>query len=357
MSSCKVAVGLSGGVDSSVAAAFLKNKGYDVVGLTVKFYTDKSNCSFPSEEDINNAKKICKILNIPHYLIDMEDKFREEVIDYFVSEYLSARTPNPCAVCNQKIKFGILLDEAEKKDCSFLATGHYAVVYRDEKSGKFKLCRGKEHGKDQSYFLARISQKKLSKILFPVGTFPKSKIRKLAGKFGLPVSNKMESQEVCFIKNEKIYEFIEKYKDIKLKEGQIKNSAGETIGIHNGIAGFTIGQRRGLGVAVGKPVFVNKIDLESNTIFIGKEKTLYKSKFFAKDLQWFQDKIPVKPVEVDTRIRYAHVPAASEIVFKNKKNVLVTFKKPQRAITPGQLAVFYQENEVVGSAWIKSVLD
>ncbi|MFO7891923.1 MAG: aminomethyltransferase beta-barrel domain-containing protein [bacterium] len=190
-----------------------------------------------------------------------------------------------------------------------------------------------------------------------MGTFPKSKIRKLAKKFNLPVSDKKESQEVCFINNEIIVDFIERYKNIKLKTGNIKNSTGEAIGIHNGIAGYTIGQRKGLGVAVGKPVFVNKIDEKLNEIFVGEAEQLYNSKFLGTDLMWFQDKGTGKKIKVNTKTRHAHRPAASEIILKDKNHVEVQFKKPQRAITPGQLAVFYQKEIVVGSAWIKRVLD
>jgi len=356
MSNNKIAVAMSGGVDSSVAAAILKNKGYDLVGLTVKFYSEGENFRLPSSEDIHSAEKICTMLQIPHIVLDLEQAFRRKVIDYFVSDYLNARTPNPCVICNQYIKFGILLDEAEKMDCSYLATGHYAIISRDKNNKKVKLCRAKEHGKDQSYFLARISQKRLQKVLFPVGTYPKSKIRKLAKRLDLPVSSKRESQEVCFIKNEKIPDFIERYKNKKLDKGAIRNRTGEYIGTHDGIAGYTIGQRKGLGVAVGKPVFVNKIDERTNEIFVGEGQDLYKKKFTGTDFLCFLDKIPDDLFEVNTRIRYAHRPAASEIILKDNI-VEVTFRKPQRAITPGQLAVFYKKDTVVGSAWIKDILE
>lgn len=355
MSDDKIAVAMSGGVDSSVAAAILKNKGYDVTGLTVKFYTEGENFSFPYSEDIHSAEKICEILQIPHMVLDLEEFFRKKVIDYFISDYLSGRTPNPCVICNQHIKFGILLDEAERIGCSYLATGHYAIIFREKKRNTVQLCRGKEHGKDQSYFLARISKQKLRKVLFPVGTYPKSKIRKLAERFDLPVSSKKESQEVCFINDEKIFEFIERYKNIKLDKGAIRNKTGEHIGTHNGIAGYTIGQRKGVGVAVGKPVFVNKIEKKSNEIFVGEGKDLYKKTFRGTDFMCFLDNIPENSLKVNTRIRYAHRPAASEIIIKEDDIVEVTFKKPQRAITPGQLAVFYKKDTVVGSAWIRDV--
>jgi len=356
MSKDRVVVAMSGGVDSSVAAALLKEKRVDVVGLTMKLWGEGGNrCC--SSDDTEDARRVARQLNIPHYVVPMEEPFRRNVVDYFVSEYTKGRTPNPCAICNPTIKFGDLLQKALALSARFLATGHYAIVTYDPDKDRHLLRRGKERGKDQSYFLARLSQEALRRTLFPVGTFPKAKIRELAERFGLPVAGKTESQEVCFIPDGRVAEFIEKRAAKPFNPGPIVDSKNRSLGFHRGIGRYTIGQRKGLGIAVGKPIYVTKIDAETNTVTVGEEEELYRKKFTATDPNWISVSNPTEPLRVKARIRYKHRSDwATVIPLKNGK-LEVRFDKPQRAITPGQLAVFYEGDVVVGSAWIDEVSD
>lgn len=348
-----VAVGMSGGVDSTVAAALLMKKGYKVMGMTMMLSPSASrSCPDP---DVKDACRMANQLGIPHHVIPMHAPFREHVVDYFIAEYANGRTPNPCAMCNPAIKFGELLKIARTLGADRLATGHYAVISRDRASGRFLLKRGREHGKDQSYFLARLSQESLSRTLFPVGTFTKVKIRNLAKRFGLDVSGKTESQDVCFIPESGVARFIEKELKYPLGPGPIKNSRGEILGRHQGITGYTIGQRKGLGIALGRPAYVIRIDADSNTVFVGNEEDLYHHACTASDPNWIGIGQLTGPREVRVRIRHNHRPACAIITPAPDERIDIRFKQSQRAITPGQLAVFYEGEAVLGSAWIDTV--
>ena len=349
----RVVVGMSGGVDSSVAAAILKEKGYEVIGLTMQISAEASRCC--SDADVKDARRVAKALDIPHYVISMHEPFQRKVIDYFVSEYEKGRTPNPCAVCNPAIKFGDLLDKALALDAQHIATGHYAIIRKDRKTGRYLLKRGKERGKDQSYFLARLSQKALSHSLFPVGTYTKPAIREMAEKYGLPVAQKSESQEACFIPEAGVVPFIEAQRGGPYPPGPIKNTEGEILGAHRGIIGYTIGQRKGLGIALGKPAYVVRIDAAKNTIIVGDDDQLDARSFICSDAHWIAIEKLKEPCEVHARIRYMHKPAKAMIEPLGGNRVRVTFKQAQRAITPGQLAVFYRGESVLGSAWIDEV--
>lgn len=353
MPETRVVAAMSGGVDSTVAAAILKKKGYEVVGMTLSLSTPASRCC--SDEDVTDARRMAGKLGIPHYVIPMHDPFRERVVDYFIAEYASGRTPNPCAVCNPAIKFGQLLDKAREIGAAFLATGHYAVCAKDEPSGRYLLKRGREHGKDQSYFLARLSQESLSRTLFPVGTFPKRKIRDLARRFGLDVSEKTESQDVCFIPDSGVARFVEDRIGHPIEPGPIKDRGGNVLGRHQGITAYTIGQRKGLGLAVGRPVYVTRIDADSNTVFVGEEEELYRDACTASDPVWIGLEGLSGSRVAQVRIRYNHRPAPAKIIMEPDGRICIHFEKPQRAITPGQLAVFYEGETVLGSAWIDSV--
>ena len=353
MSKDRVVVAMSGGVDSSVAAAFLKNKGYDVVGITLKLWGKDNRCC--SYEDLQDARAVARHLGIPHYVVSLSDAFKEHVVDYFVSEYTLGRTPNPCAVCNPAIKFGELLQRAIVLNAQYLATGHYAKITQDSESERILLRKGKERGKDQSYFLGRLTQEALSRVLFPVGGFPKAKIRSLARRFGLPIAEKAESQEVCFITDGDVAGFIESQTGREFPEGHIVDKDGRVLGSHKGIIGYTVGQRKGLGIAVGKPIYVTRIDGAENMVVVGDWEDLYHKEFIAADPNWIAVSELMEPMRVRTKIRYKHRPAPSDVTPMADGRLRVRFQKAQRAITPGQLAVFYNGDVVLGSAWIERV--
>jgi tRNA-specific 2-thiouridylase len=354
MCSRRVVVAMSGGVDSSVAAAFLKEKGYDVIGMTMKLWGKENRCC--SDEDVQDAKRVAHLLGIPHYIVSFNDTFKSHIVDYFVSEYIRGKTPNPCAVCNPVIKFGKLLEKADALKAPFLATGHYAGVNQDRRTGRVFFRRGQDRGKDQSYFLARLSQKALSRALFPIGNFPKAKIRQLAQRFGLPVASKTESQEVCFIPDGNVAGFIDQQRGEKAAAGPIVDAEGTVLGMHKGITGYTIGQRKGLGIAAGKPVYVIKIDKELNTVVVGEDWDLYQKKFIVKDPNWISLADLKEPIRARVRIRYKHRPQWAIVSPINSNTLEITFEKSQRAITPGQLAVFYNRDTVIGSAWIDTIV-
>ncbi|MBN1894127.1 tRNA 2-thiouridine(34) synthase MnmA [bacterium] len=351
----RVAVALSGGVDSSVAACLLKERGFDLVGLTMRLAgPERSN---RSDRDAEDAAKTAGMLGIPHFVINLHEPFRENVINYFVSEYEKGRTPNPCAMCNPLIKFGVLFEQARALGADILATGHYAAIVRDEKTGRMLLKRAREKSKDQSYFLARLSQEALSKTLFPVGPYYKKKIRQMAGRFGLPVTEKPESQETCFVPEAGVAPFIESEKGRAGEPGPMLDAEGRELGTHKGLFAYTIGQRKGLGIALGKPAYVIRIDADQNAIVIGGEDSLYHSKFIASKPNWISMENPPGAFRAGVQIRYKHRPAQALVTPKEDGNLEITYARPQRAITPGQLAVFYDKDIVIGSAWIDRVVE
>jgi tRNA-specific 2-thiouridylase len=351
----RIAVAMSGGVDSSVAAAFLAGKGHEVFGLTMQLTGRESRCC--ADDDISDARSVALKLGIRHYVVQMREAFQKNVIDYFVREYLAGRTPNPCAVCNPSVKFGLLLEKALELGAEFFATGHYAMLRHDPETGRVLLCRAMERGKDQSYFLARLPQKALKRAMFPIGNFPKSKIRELAARFGLPVAEKTESMDACFLPDTELIDFIGKEAGAAMKPGPVLDAAGRSLGSHRGIAGYTIGQRKGLGIAAGVPVYINRIDARSNTLVVGPEKSLYSRSFSASMPNWIAFKEPPETLRAKVRIRYRHRPSWAGVEPVSKNEVAVRFDSPQRAVTPGQLAVFYDGDRVLGSAWIEKVLE
>jgi tRNA-uridine 2-sulfurtransferase len=346
----RVAVAMSGGVDSSVAAAVLKHKGYEVFGLTMQLATGPSRCC--SIEDVRDARSVARQLGIRHYVIPMQDPFRESVIEYFIAEYEAGRTPNPCAVCNQAIKFGTLLDRALALGADKLATGHYAVVSVDRETGRYQLKRGREKGKDQSYFLARLTQNQLSRVLFPVGRLSKKRTRGLAEEYGLPVASKRDSQEACFIPDSGVAAFIEAERGRAFPSGPIVHADGKALGSHRGIIGVTVGQRKGLGIATGEKTYVIRIDSETNTVTVGGEEALYGKTLVGRDALWMSAAGLQEPSRMKVRIRHRHLPRWATVTPEPGNRVRAVFDSPQRAITPGQLAVFYLDDAVMGSAWI-----
>ena len=340
----KVYVGLSGGVDSSVAAVLLKKNGYDVVGINLVLTPDDDGTASI------NAKKVAEVIGIPFKIVDLRDEFNKQVIEYFSNEYLNARTPNPCVICNENIKFGILLDLALEDGADYLATGHYACV--EEKNGRYVLKRS-DSKKDQSYFLHRLNQKQLKHVLFPVN-ISKEETRKIASENNLPVAQTPDSQEICFVKDDDYARFISSYAKRPVEQGNFVDTQGNILGQHKGIIHYTVGQRKGLGVTFGKPMYVTSINPQTSDITLGEEGSQMSSSLIAEDVNYISVETLNEPVRARVKIR-CQAPLVDAIVVPlDEKTVRVDFDKPQRAITPGQCAVFYDDDDcVIGGGFIK----
>jgi len=356
----KVVVAMSGGVDSSVAAALLKKQGYQVTGITLRLYTPGSCRSLRRSclQGLEDAARVSKKLAIRHYFLDLRREFKEKVISDFCLQYLKGRTPNPCVRCNQYIKFGILLDKASEFGASFLATGHYARIIKRKgpKSLKqeFLLKKAKDPAKDQSYFLYRLKQEKLKKIIFPLGDYTKTEVREIARDLGLSVADKSDSQEVCFLADTDYRGFLKAHSNRYIKPGLIVDTDGKVLGRHKGIAFYTVGQRQGLGIALGYPAYITEIDPVHNRITVGRKQDTYKQGFWVRDPSFILAKIN-KKIAANVRIRYNHREARA-VIEPEASRIKVVFKQPQFAITPGQSAVFYCRDVVLGGGIIDNVM-
>ncbi len=345
----KILVGMSGGVDSSVAAYLLKKDGWDVVGVTLEMIEDESKCCNPSQNSYD-AKNICNILNIPHYIFNVKENFKKYVIDYFVSEYENGRTPNPCVICNRYVKFQGLIDKAKELNIEHIATGHYAQI--EEKNGRFLLKKGIDEKKDQSYFLYNLFQEQLSRTVLPLGNLTKLQVRDIAKKLNLPVADRPDSQEVCFINDNNYKEFLSKNSKKKLPSGEIIDTQGNLLGYHSGISQFTIGQRRNLGIVVGKPIFVVDILPQTNQIVLGSNEDILSNELIASNLNWIYFDNIDENIDIEAKIRYGSKPSKALLKYINKDSVKVLFEQPQRAITKGQAVVFYKDEYVIGGGII-----
>jgi tRNA-uridine 2-sulfurtransferase len=360
----RVVVAMSGGVDSAVAAALLKKKGYEVIGMTMCFSSaggsssggnldgpagKRPNCC--GIQGIEDARRVAHALGLRHYVVNMQKALEEKVIKDFCLEYTQGRTPNPCVRCNQYIKFDALLKKALALDADFLATGHYAKV---AESKGFFLKKAKDKHKDQSYFLYRLGQEQLAHILFPLGNLTKFEVRKLAGGFKLPVAEKPASQEICFLGDLSYREFLRRYSKAKQRPGDIVDNKGKVLGEHKGIAFYTIGQREGLGIAMGYPVYVIRIDAAGNEITVGNKEDALGSGCIVGSSSFAGERIE-KKVALKVKIRYNHREAAAVVEPLGEK-LKVLFTKPQFAVTPGQSAVFYHRDKVLGGGIIEQVL-
>ncbi|MBC8453797.1 tRNA 2-thiouridine(34) synthase MnmA [PVC group bacterium] len=345
-----IAVGMSGGVDSTVAAAILKEQGHELIGVTAVMSGEYSRCC--STQDIERAEAAADSLGIRHYVVDVVSEFKSNIIDYFVSDYLSARTPSPCVVCNETIKFGVLLEKAMELGASQIATGHYARIERNQ-DGIYALKRGTDLIKDQSYFLSRLNQEQLARSVFPLGKKLKKDVSQYAADHELMTRKSKESQELCFIESGTHGDWI----DLRVLEaagpGDVLDEEGNKLGVHKGIHHYTIGQRKGLGVAVGKPVYVTKLDAGTNTVVVGDRSETMQSKMNIEDVFWLNGIQPESGFSALCQVRYNHKPAMCRVVPDNTGgSCTVMFDEPQFAITPGQLAVLYTGDEVIGSGWI-----
>jgi tRNA-specific 2-thiouridylase len=352
MAGKRVVVAMSGGVDSSVAAAILKEQGYEIIGVTMQIQPqdrqDSSGgcCGLGAIED---AKRVAYKLSIPHYVMNFRDIFAQTVIADFCREYSLGRTPNPCIKCNQHVKFDVLLNRARELDADLIATGHYGRI--EHSSDGYRLLKGVDPAKDQSYFLYTLGQRELKHLLLPIGNFHKAKVRKIANELGLPTATNRDSQDICFIPGGDYRLFIAAY--IPLRSGDIVDARGNILGKHKGLAHYTVGQRQGLGLASDKRLYVIKLDASSNRLIVGTEDQLLSSKLIACQLNWVSGKAPRELSGIAAKIRYGSPEVAVELSCDNDI-AEVYFLKPQRAIAPGQAAVFYQGEIVLGGGMIEA---
>jgi tRNA-specific 2-thiouridylase len=393
----KVVVAMSGGVDSSTTAALLQAQGHEVVGLSMQLwdYTRAESTAGKSEEelkksgtccsidDIYDARRVARFLNLAFYVVNFEKAFEQEVVVPFVESYLAGETPIPCVRCNTFLKFDHLLNRARQIGADKLATGHYARVCFNESTGRYELLRGVDAAKDQSYFLFEMTQAQLSRVIFPLGGYPKSEVRAMAEQYGLPVFEKPDSQEICFIPSKNYSAFVENYldsrtqtnsqeeefssvgtgktsstavpQDVKggVRSGEIVLQDGAVLGTHRGIHQFTVGQRKGLGVAVGEPLYVIQTDAATNRVVVGRSTELMKSVLIAGKANWISIENLTAPIRVKAQIRNRHEAAEATVSNIEDGNVEIRFDVPQRAITPGQAVVFYDDEVVVGGGWIR----
>lgn len=353
---------MSGGVDSSVAAALLKEQGYEVIGITMNLFSlpkeycrpekNMSCCGWGAAED---AHRVALTLEIPHYVADFRDVFEKKVIEDFCEEYARGRTPNPCLRCNQFVKFDILLERALKLNADYIATGHHAKVEYESVSGRYLLKKGKDREKDQSYFLYPLTQEQLSRTLMPVGNYTKIEVRDIAREQDLPVAQRPESQEICFIPDNDYSRFLRERIPDAFKPGPIVDVNNRLLGQHKGIVLYTIGQRRGMGIAAPRPLYVISIDKSTNTIVVGSHEQLYKKKLIADQINLISVEKMDEPLGVKARIRYKHREAQAIVKPLPSGSMEVEFSNPQRAITPGQSVVFYEGDVVVGGGIIEKV--
>jgi len=363
-----IAVAMSGGVDSSTVAAMLRAEGYNVIGLTMQLWNQRrlaGRTGMPetvtgrccSLDDVYDARRVAETIGIPYYVVNHEDRFERDVVRPFVQEYLSGRTPIPCSLCNNHLKFDQLLTVAQQIGADAVATGHYARVEFHDARGRWLLKRPTDRSKDQTYFLFGLTQEQLSRTLFPLGGMNKPEVRDLARKYGLALAEKPDSQEICFVPGGDYKNFLDAYlaeqgDSLPDTAGELVTTDGRVIGEHSGIHNFTVGQRKGLGVATGSPLYVLQIKGDKRQVVVGDQENLYSRTLRTRRINLISIDYLREPMRVSVKIRHRHEPAAATIERTGQDEILVTFDEPQRAVTPGQAAVFYDEDVVVGGGWI-----
>jgi tRNA-specific 2-thiouridylase len=363
-----VAIAMSGGVDSSTVAAVLQEQGHPIVGLTMQLWNQRRLPELQGDgpkqhrccslDDVYDAKRVAQHLNFPHYVVNFEEQFEQRVVRPFVDQYLAGSTPIACTNCNTDVKFEPLLRMARQIGAERLATGHYARIRKNEATGRWELLRARDESKDQSYFLWGLSQEQLSRSEFPLGALTKEEVRALARRTNLPVAEKPESMELCFVPNGNYVQFIQAYSrdagiSLSQGEGEIVTENGVVVGHHNGVHNFTIGQRKGLGFAAGKPLYVLSLDPEKNRVVVGDDDSLRTSSCEVTGVNWVSCQRPERPTRARVKIRHKHEPAPATVEALGELRARIIFDAPQRAITPGQGAVFYDGDCVLGGAWIR----
>jgi tRNA-specific 2-thiouridylase len=355
----RIVVAMSGGVDSSVAAALLAEQGHDVIGVSMQLYdnsqiTESGTRAFGTcctIDDLYDARRVAATIGIPHYIVNVESQFGEHVISNFVREYVSGRTPIPCSHCNSDLKFAELLDRAKAYDADQLATGHYARITRDG-SGRYHLHRGADNSKDQTYFLFSLTQQQLARASFPVGHLDKDTVREHARRLNLHVTQKPDSQEICFVPDGDYASFVERQAPEMTRPGTIVNNDGRVMGTHGGVHRFTIGQRKGLGLSATEPLYVLAIKPESAEVVVGSRESLGRTQLTASDVNWIGGAAPADWLRVSAQIRHRHAAAPARVRSTDEGRAELEFDTPQSAITPGQAVVFYDGDEVLGGGWI-----
>ena len=359
----RVVVAMSGGVDSSLTAALLVRQGYDVIGATMQIWEDgipdnneeehQGCCSLSA---VSDARRVADKIGIPHYVLNFRKLFQDKVVDYFIDEYSAGRTPNPCIACNRHVKFDGFLTKALALDAQYVATGHYARIGFDAASGRYTLCKGVDKSKDQSYALYHLTQKTLQHFLMPLGEYTKVQTREMAREFDLAVADKPDSQEICFVPDDDYGAFLAERAPASLKPGRIVDTNGVVLGQHKGLPLYTVGQRKGLGIAAGKPLYVVALDYDKNEVVVGANSEVFAHSLIAGDLNFISVDHLEKPITLQAKIRYHAPDATAHLTPRGDGTVEVHFDQPQRAITPGQSIVFYENDCVFGGGIIRNMI-
>lgn len=349
----QIAVGMSGGTDSSAATALLKDQGHNIIGLTAHMWKEGSRCC--SLEDVERARKVAWFLDIKHFVLNAQETFTNQVVNPFIAEYMRGRTPSPCVICNKIVKFGFLLTRAVEFNCDAIATGHYARTA--EHNGIYHLLKAKDLSKDQSYFLHRLSQRQLAHTIFPLGDMIKTQdVIPYIKNRNLPIQSRGESQDLCFVLDGDHGAFIEQHCTERMKTGNIVDTSGKTLGTHSGIHKFTVGQRKGLKIAAGEPLYVVRIDPYTNDVILGKREEAMNKSCRLENVHWIAGHPPPHEKPYKIRIRYQHNEVPADLTFENNETVIVEFHEPQFAVTPGQAGVIYDDDEVLGGGWIADII-